>query len=81
MTLKELRKEIDLVDDEIIKLLDRRTELAFAVGKYKKENGISVENKERENEIRAKIKSFGLKYPDSVLGIYGAVFEESKKVQ
>jgi len=34
--LSKLRREIDLIDEEIIKLLNKRAELAKAIGEIKK---------------------------------------------
>ena len=38
MNLEELRKDIDQVDDEIIKLVENRMEIAAKIAEYKKEN-------------------------------------------
>ncbi len=55
MGLEELRKEIDLIDDEILKLFLKRMETASKVADYKKENNISTLQKGREREILKKV--------------------------
>ena len=56
MNLSELRKKIDSLDDEIIKLLNERTRLALQTGKLKTESGKGVYAPERESEIYQKIE-------------------------
>ncbi|CAG0977922.1 partial chorismate mutase / prephenate dehydratase, partial [Geobacteraceae bacterium] len=56
-TLQELRRDIDAIDDEILALLNRRSELAIEVGKVK-----AVENRDfhapsREREIYDRLKT------------------------
>jgi chorismate mutase len=50
-SLRDLRREIDKVDAELIKLLDRRVELARRIGMIKREMGIEVRDFEREQEV------------------------------
>ena len=42
MDLKEIRKEIDATDDEILRLFLKRMDLCVGVAKYKKENNMQV---------------------------------------
>lgn len=51
MKLEDIRKEIDIIDDEINELFQRRMETVLSVAKYKKENQIPVLNASREREI------------------------------
>lgn len=55
MDLEELRREIDTIDDEILKLFLRRMETASKVADYKKENNLSTLQKGREREILKKV--------------------------
>ena len=51
MELKDLREQIDKVDEGLLSLFLRRMQLSDEVAKYKKENGLAVYNAEREQEI------------------------------
>jgi len=42
LDLDELRRGIDAVDQQILKLLHERVRLVMAVGEYKRERGIPV---------------------------------------
>jgi monofunctional chorismate mutase len=45
------RKEIDDIDDQILDLLIKRMSVSIKVGKFKKENNITILNSNRENEV------------------------------
>lgn len=47
MNIKIIRDEIDEVDEEILKLFDKRMELVLQLSEYKK----NVFDKEREDEV------------------------------
>ncbi|MEG0308574.1 MAG: chorismate mutase [Clostridium sp.] len=49
--LEECRKEIDEIDSEIIRLFEKRMDIAIRVANYKKENEIPIYNSGRESEI------------------------------
>ena len=51
MDLKDLREQIDKVDEELLCLFLKRMQLSDEVAKYKKEHGLAVYNAEREQEI------------------------------
>ncbi|OGP30333.1 MAG: chorismate mutase [Deltaproteobacteria bacterium GWC2_42_11] len=49
--LKELRQEIDRIDDSILELLNNRAKLAIEIGSIKKEGNHAIYVPEREREI------------------------------
>ncbi len=49
--IKEIRKRIDQIDEEILKLLNERAELAKRIGETKKSLGLEIHVPEREREI------------------------------
>ncbi len=49
--LDELRRGIDAVDQQILKLLHDRVRLVMAVGEYKRERGIPVYDPARERAL------------------------------
>lgn len=53
--VNELRKRINEIDLEFVKLLDERAVLVKSIGNYKKENNIPVYQPGREKEIRERI--------------------------
>jgi len=82
MTLEETRKRIDRIDKELVPLFLERMVCSEKVAEYKKENGIPLYDKAREEEIVKKLMS-GLSKNDakSVQELYRAVFEISRSMQ
>lgn len=56
MSLEDLRKNIDSLDDEIITLLNKRTECVLGIGEIKKKEGTEIYSPERESMIYEKIE-------------------------
>ncbi len=52
--LGELRSQIDLFDDQLLELLEQRMYVAETIGKYKKENNITILQSSRWEEIITK---------------------------
>lgn len=50
MDLKELRNEIDQIDDELVRLFVQRMEVSARIADYKKENGLPILVPSREQE-------------------------------
>jgi chorismate mutase/prephenate dehydratase len=56
MDLKELRTEIDKLDDDILKLFSRRMEIVGEVAAYKRENKLPVMQSDREAQIISRVR-------------------------
>tara|TARA_Y100001960_G_C14420433_1_gene702637 strand:+ start:82 stop:342 length:261 start_codon:yes stop_codon:yes gene_type:complete len=78
-----LRKKIDDLDEEIIKLLKTRMEISKKVGLLKEKLHIPIEDKLRENEIIERLTSKAGKNlsEEQLIRIFTAVFKTSKQVQ
>ena len=51
MDLLECRREIDNIDEELVKLFEKRMNIAINVAKYKIENNMTIFNEVREIEV------------------------------
>lgn len=80
--IKNLRDEIDKIDDEILRLYLKRLALTDEIGKEKEKNKSSIEVSDREKEILSRL-TLGLSEEDkkSVENLYGEIFKESKRRQ
>ena len=78
-----LRKKIDDLDEEIIKLLKTRMEISKKVGLLKEKLHIPIEDKLRENEIIERLTSKAGKNlsEEQLIRIFTAVFKTSKQMQ
>lgn len=83
MNLDELRKEIDAVDADIVKLFEKRMEISERIAAYKQKTGIPVRDKAREKEKILKVQSlthteFNRKHIEE---LYTALISLSRKLQ
>ena len=82
--IQKLRKKIDEVDENILRLLGERSEICRSIGLLKKENDIPITDAVRENEvyanIRGKAPDFGLD-ADQVEAIYRQIVNMCSSVQ
>jgi chorismate mutase-like protein len=51
MTIEEFRMRIDQVDDQLLRLLSVRAQLAIEIGRTKRESGIELYDPAREQEV------------------------------
>lgn len=81
--LREYRNEIDELDHEIIQLLDKRFKRSLEMREYKKIKKLTIENKEREEEIKNKILNCKTSeiVKEELLAVYQTIFDSSKKLQ
>ncbi|MGN0849161.1 MAG: chorismate mutase, partial [Victivallaceae bacterium] len=81
--LRKYRKEIDRIDDEILKLLNQRCELVRSIGALKEENGTPVFVPEREREIFNRLDSgnSGPLTPEAMRAIYREIMAAARELK
>lgn len=83
-SLGQLRKQIDMMDDQLMDLLTRRMRISREIATYKKEHNMSVVQTGRYTEILDKRGVQGTLCgmdPDFVKKVYEAIHEESVRQQ
>ena len=84
MNLEQLRKQIDGVDKDIIRLIAERINLAEQIGEFKRQQGQQIEDRKREESVlehlREIAKEKGLNQAD-IESIYRRIFVASKSIQ
>lgn len=83
-SLGQLRKQIDMMDDQLMDLLTRRMRISREIATYKKEHNMSVVQTGRYTEILDKRGAQGTLCgmdPDFVKKVYEAIHEESVRQQ
>jgi len=73
--IKDLRKSIDRIDDEIAELLNQRTEIASKIICLKKNNSDNIEDTSRENSIIERLCNNNPKIEKLIRDIYRRVFD------
>jgi chorismate mutase len=79
MTLSELRKTIDEMDRQIISLLEQRMAIVDEIKKIKQTQGISIEDTEREKEVKNKKSS--VLTPSEIEQIFDVIIHIAKQRQ
>ena len=81
-TLESVRKEIDVVDNQILAQLKRRMELVEKVGKIKQSQTLLAEQTERENEIIQRLLVSKGNLPSYfIIAVWRLLFEQVKRQQ
>lgn len=82
MELRDLRNEIDTIDDELVRLFVKRMEISAQVADYKKERNIPIHVPAREREILQKVVNMaGTEFANYSRVLYSMVFELSRSYQ
>jgi len=80
--IDELRKNIDEIDNEIIKLLDKRFDVAKAIGEEKKKISKQVLDQSREQAILDKVDKLSSdEHSKYIQEIYKKIMEQSREYQ
>ncbi len=80
VNLEELRDQIDYYDNELLDVFEKRMQVVDKIGKYKKENDITVLQSSRWDEIFNKRTEQGKKKglsDDFIIKVFRAVHQES----
>lgn len=79
MDLLDYRKQIDDVDDQIIKLFQRRMEIVDGIGEYKRSHNVPVNSGSRERDVLTRIsKALPPHLEDFGRSLYRSMFHISK---
>ncbi len=83
MEIENWRGEIDRLDNELLRLLNRRAQLALKVGESKKGSGLSVCDHTREREVTERMCSINTGPLDdrAIIELFRAIIHESRRVQ
>ena len=82
MELKDLRKEIDKIDDELVKLFTQRMEVSAQIAGYKKEKSLPIFVPAREREKLADVaEKAGPDMANYTRVLYSMLFELSRSHQ
>ena len=81
--MNKIREEIDKIDKEILKLLEKRFDAVLDVSAKKEQQGLLVRDFEREQEVLKKIEK-GTKnkyYQEYTKKIYEDIMKHSREMQ
>ena len=82
--IKWLRERIDGIDTQIVELLGERFKLALPIAKAKRERGIDIDDKDREDAVISRLESYGAECgvpPGVVPCVYELIFDFMRDYQ
>lgn len=82
MELKDLRNEIDILDEEILEKFQQRMNLCMQVAEFKRQNKINVFQGGRENEVLDRIRQMAEpEFEESAAVLFSNIMDISKSFQ
>ncbi len=81
MNLEQIRKQIDFIDNEILRLIKKRFEYSETLAKVKFNEGLKIYDEVRERKILDKIKINSGEFEKYVLPIFVEILTSSKLIQ
>lgn len=83
MGIENWRAEIDSIDNELLRMINRRARLAVRVGMFKLRAGLPLWDRDREREVLARARRINLGPLDerAVAKIFKRIIFESRRIQ
>ncbi|MCH7495515.1 MAG: chorismate mutase [Candidatus Marinimicrobia bacterium] len=81
--IEEIRKAIDSIDTDLLKLLNDRARLAIELGELKHDLGLAIYDPAREREIIEMMldENEGPLDDNAVVGLFQRIIDESRRVE
>jgi len=81
--IDDLRQEIDAIDSDLLRIFNRRADLALKIGEIKKELGLGVYDPAREKRIfqRMKEENPGPLDDQAIVRLFERVIDESRHIE
>ena len=85
-SIEELRSRIDVIDDQLVRLLNVRVACAVEVGRLKHEAGLPIYQPEREAQVLAGVRQSatalaGPLTAEAVVRIFERVIDEARRAE
>lgn len=77
--IKDLRQQIDILDDELMSLLNRRYDISERIGEIKSNSKKDVLDQKREIDVLNKAKKYD--HSQQIELVYKTIMSESKNIQ
>ena len=84
LNLEDFREAIDKIDEDILIAIGRRQKISELIGKFKQENELQIEDKNREKELLTKLKQKAKLWnidEKLITNIWRIILQESKRRQ
>ena len=86
LTIEELRSRIDVIDDQLVRLLNVRVACAVEVGRLKHDVGLPIYQPEREAQVLSKVRQSATELSgpltaEAVVRIFERVIDEARRAE
>ena len=83
-TLEDLRKDIDRVDEVLVRLLNERARCACEIGRLKKAAGVPVYQPDREKEVIDHVRGIAVEGPlgpEAIARLFERIIDEARRLE
>jgi chorismate mutase-like protein len=84
ITLDDLRRDIDRVDEVLVRLLNERARCVCEVGRLKKALGVEIYQPDREKEVLKHVKEVaheGPLGPEAIGRLFERIIDEARRLE
>ena len=86
VTIDELRRRIDQLDEQLVELLTERANCALQIGKLKHDLGLEVYQPEREAQVLRNVQSHGkeMRSPlggEALARVFERIIDEARRIE
>jgi chorismate mutase len=86
LTIEELRSRIDVIDDQLVRLLNVRVACAVEAGRIKHDLGLPIYQPEREAHVLAKVRQSATELAgpltaEAVVRIFERIIDEARRAE
>ena len=86
LSIEELRSRIDVIDEQLIRLLNVRVACAVEVGRLKHEAGLPIYQPEREAQVLTRVRTSAAELAgpleaEAVVRIFERVIDEARRAE
>ncbi|TYP00351.1 chorismate mutase [Geothermobacter ehrlichii] len=83
MDFDQIREEIDRLDSELLRIFNRRAQLALDIGALKKERGLPIYDPDREKRILERVQQDnpGPLSNEAIVRLFERVIDESRSLE
>ncbi len=81
--VSDWRAAIDVVDRQLLQLLNMRAKLAYELAKVKRETGMEIVDRDREQQVLAQVQknNSGPLDQEAITRIFESIIEEARRLQ
>jgi chorismate mutase len=84
--IDELRRRIDVVDDQLLRLLNVRVACALEIGRLKHDGGMPIYDPDREKKVLAMVREAATKLAgpleaEAVVRIFERIIDEARRAE